>query len=266
MTTATRPVGDQLRHWRQRRRLSQLELAVQAQISTRHLSFVETGRSHPTAAMIRRITEELDVPLRERNQLLLAGGYAPSYSQRELAGPELAMILESLRAVLAGHGPFPALVLNRWWELIDSNPAVDVLVAGCAPELLEPPVNVLRLSLHPAGLAPRIVNLGQWRARLLQQLQHRIDATGDNRLIELAQELRGYPGDRVGPAPTGLPVLPLVLRADDRELSFFSMAAAVETATDVTVSELVLEAFYPADAATAAYLHHGITGDRGAAP
>ena len=254
MTTAQLPVGQQLRHWRQRRRLSQLDLASQSEISTRHLSFVETGRARPTPEMILRLTEHLEVPLRERNQLLLAGGYAPRYPEHDLAGPDLATILDSLRIVLTAHGRFPALVLNRWWELIDSNAAVDVLVQGCAAELLEPPVNVLRLSLHPAGLAPRIVNLGQWRAHLLHQLHRRIEATDDARLIELDHELRAYPGAADAPPAAGLAVLPLVLRAGDQQLSFFSMAATVETAADVTVSELVLEAFYPADAGTAAWL------------
>ena len=154
------PVGQLLREWRERRRLSQLELSIQADISTRHLSFVETGRSRPTPEMILRLTEQLEVPLRERNQLLLAGGYAPAYPQHGLDEPELASVRAALRQVLRGHEPYPAVVINRWWDLVDGNAALGALIAGCAPELLEPPVNVLRLSLHPDGLAPRIVNLG----------------------------------------------------------------------------------------------------------
>src|SRR3954453_2756711 len=156
MTAPPRPVGQLLREWRERRRLSQLELSIQAEISTRHLSFVETGRSRPTPEMIVKLTEHLDVPLRERNQLLLAGGYAPIYPQHGLDAPELASVREALRLVLAGHEPYPALVINRWWELLEANAAVAVLTAGCAPELLAPPVNVLRLSLHPGGMAPQI--------------------------------------------------------------------------------------------------------------
>src|SRR5690349_15096620 len=187
MTTATvrAPVGQLLREWRERRRLSQLELSIQADISTRHLSFVETGRSRPTPEMIVRLTEQLDVPLRERNQLLLAGGYAPAYPQHDLDGPELASVRTALAQVLRGHEPYPAVVINRWWELVEGNSAVSVLVAGCAPHLLEPPVNVLRLSLHPQGMAPRIVNLAQWRAHLLEQLHRRAVQTGDARLREL---------------------------------------------------------------------------------
>ena len=213
----TRPVGELLREWRERR-LSQLNLAIQADISARHLSFVETGRSQPTAGMILRLTEQLQIPLRERNVLLLAGGYAPAFPQHDLQAP--------------GAGQ----------------------CARCAPELLEPPVNVLRLSLHPDGMAPRIVNLGQWRAHLLSQLRHRAAALGDPRLSELYEELRKYPGgiDEAHP-PEGV-VLPLHYRHGDRELALFSISAAVATATDVTVDELAVESFYPADAATAAAL------------
>ena len=248
---STRPVGELLRTWRERRRLSQLELASQAEISTRHLSFVETGRSRPTPAMILKLTEHLDVPLRERNQLLLAGGYAPAYPQRGLDAPELANVCAALRLVLAGHQPFPALVIDRWWDLLDSNPAVGVLVEGCAPELLEPPVNVLRLSLHPDGMAPRIRNLAQWRTHLLGQVRRRAAQTGDPRLAELFDELRGYPGGEDTTLPALNVVLPLRLEHRVGELSFFSIAATVETAADVTVDELAIESFYPADEETA---------------
>lgn len=249
-STATRPVGDLLREWRERRRLSQLELSIRAEVSTRHLSFVETGRSRPTPEMIVRLTEHLEVPLRERNQLLLAGGYAPAYPQHGLDAPERASVREALRLVLGGHEPYPALVINRWWELLDANAAVSVIIEGCAPHLLEPPVNVLRLSLHPDGMAPRIINLGQWRAHLLEQLRRRSELTGDARLTELEQELRSYPGgeDRALP-PTNV-VLPLQLRHRAGDL-FFSVAATVETAADITVEELVIESFYPADPDTA---------------
>jgi transcriptional regulator with XRE-family HTH domain len=252
--TAPAPVGQLLREWRERRRLSQLDLSIQADISTRHLSFVETGRSRPTPEMILRLTEQLDVPLRERNQLLLAGGYAPAYPQHGLDEPELASVRDALRQVLRGHEPYPAVVINRWWDLVDGNAAMAVLVNGCAPRLLEPPVNVLRLSLHPDGMAPRIINLGQWRAHLLEQLHRRALQTGDARLQALEAELRSYPGGHSDtPAPTDV-VLPLQLRHGERELSLFSIEAHVGTATDVTVEELSIETFYPADTETAAAL------------
>jgi transcriptional regulator with XRE-family HTH domain len=251
MTSATRPVGELLRDWRERRRLSQLELSIQAEISTRHLSFVETGRSRPTPEMIVRLTEHLEVPLRERNQLLLAGGYAPAYPQHGLDAPELAAVRAAMTSVLAGHQPYPALVIDRWWNLLDANDAVGRLVAGCAAELLAPPVNVLRLSLHPDGLAPRIVNLGEWRAHLLERVRRRADVTGDERLRELLAELRGYPGgDEPAAAPHSV-VLPMRLRQGEHELSMFTLSAAVETTSDITVQEMVIESFYPADEPTA---------------
>src|SRR4051794_25373783 len=209
MSAPPQPVGRLLREWRQRRRLSQLELSIQAEISTRHLSFVETGRSRPTPEMIVRLTEHLDVPLRERNQLLLAGGYAPAYPQHGLDEPELASGPAALRQVLHGHEPYPAVVINRWWDLVDSNAAIAVLTQGCAPHLLEPPVNVLRLCLHPEGLAPRILNLAQWRGHLLEQVHRRALQTGDARLGELERELSGYPGGADAPAAPGAVVLPL---------------------------------------------------------
>lgn len=256
MTTKTphRPVGLLLREWRERRRLSQLDLSIQAHISTRHLSFVETGRSRPTPEMILRLSEQLEVPLRERNAILLAGGYAPAYRQHELSAPELDSARGALRQVLAGHEPCPAVMVNRWWELLDANAAVGVLLEGCAAELLEPPVNVLRVSLHPAGMAPRIVNLGEWRAHLLSQLRRRADVMGDVRLHELHQELTAYPGGTAGSPSSSDVVLPLRFRRAERELSFFSISATVGTATDVTVDELAIESFYPADRATARVL------------
>ena len=255
-TTAQRDVGTLLREWRERRRFSQLDLSLRAEVSTRHLSFVETGRSRPTAEMIERLAAHLDVPLRERNRLLLAAGFAPVHPHHDLDEPDLAAVREALRVVLVAHQPHPAVLLNRWWEMVDANAAAGALLEGVDPALLAPPVNVLRLSLHPRGLAPRIVNLGQWRGHLLEQLAQRIDRTADPRLVELAEELAGYPGAEVEAAPA-LPtavVLPLRLRSPARELSFFSIAAHVGTATDVTVEELTIEAFYPADAATAAAL------------
>ena len=258
MTTASptrQPeVGALLREWRERRRLSQLELSLQAEVSTRHLSFVETGRSRPTADMIERLAGQLDVPLRERNRLLLAGGFAPAHPEHDLDEPDLAAVRDALKVVLAAHEPHPAVLFNRWWELVDANAAIAPLLDGVDPALLEPPVNVLRLSLHPRGLAPRITNLGRWRGHLLEQLAQRIDRTADPKLVELAAELAGYPGGEAAPASPTDVVLPLRLASPAGELSFFSIAAHVGTATDVTVEELTLEAFYPADEATAAVM------------
>ena len=259
MTALGTEVGSLLREWRERRRLSQLELSLRAEVSTRHLSFVETGRSRPTAEMIERLAGHLDVPLRERNRLLLVGGYAPAHPEHGLDEPQLAAVRDALRTVLTAHEPHPALLFNRWWELVDANAAVAPLLEGVDPALLAPPVNVLRLSLHPGGLAPRIGNLSQWRGHLLEQLRQRIDRTGDARLVELAAELAAYPGGTPEPAAPTAVVLPLRLTTAAGELSFFSIAAHVGTAADVTVEELTLEAFYPADRATAESF-------RGAAP
>ena len=252
--SALRSVGELLREWRHRRRLSQLDLAIEADISARHLSFVETGRSRPTSQMILQLAEHLDVPLRERNALLLAGGYAPAYPQRGLGEPELAAVRAALRQVLDGHQPYPALVVNRWWELLDANPAVPVLTAGAAPWLLEPPVNVLRLSLHPDGMAPRIANLAEWRAHVLARLHRQAATTADPRLDGLHEELRGYPGGLADTPPGPSVMVPLRYRLGGTELALFSTTAVIGTPRDVTVDELAIEAFYPADTATASAL------------
>ncbi|MGD9991001.1 helix-turn-helix domain-containing protein [Pseudonocardia sp.] len=257
-TAATRPVGVLLREWRERRRLSQLELSNRTEVSTRHLSWIETGRSRPTARMILRIADDLEVPLRERNEMLLAAGFAPAYPQHGLDDPALADVRGALRAVLAAHLPHPALLLDRWWDLVDANAAAATLLAGCAPHLLEPPVNVLRVSLHPDGLAPRIANLPQWRAHLLGQVRRRADRTGDARLAALHAELAAYPGGTDEAPGAGAVVVPLRLRVAGAELALFSLAAHVTTAADVTVEELAVETFHPADAATAAALR-GLT-------
>ena len=250
--------GELLRHWRQRRRLSQLDLAVEAGVSSRHLSFVETGRSRPTSDMILRLAEHLDVPLRDRNALLLAGGYAPAYPERSLAEPELQAVRHALKRILDGHQPYPAVLVNRWWELVDANAGIALFTRDVNPELLQPPANVLRLSLHPDGMAPHIANLPEWRAHLLARLHHQVVATGDARLAELRDELAAYPGGLSQPPPARADVVvPLRYRADRRELSFLSITAMVGTPMDVTVSELAIESFYPADAPTAAALGGG---------
>ena len=247
--------GDLIRQWRQRRRLSQLDLAIAANVSSRHLSFVETGRSHPTSQMILHLAEHLDVPLRDRNALLLAGGYAPVYPERTLAAPELRAVQGALARVLAGHEPYPAAVVNRWWELVDANAGIALFTGDVRPELLEPPVNVLRLSLHPDGMAPRIANLPEWRAHLLARLHRQAEATGDPRLFSLYSELEAYPGGlgdqgAQPPLPTDV-VVPLRYRTAQAELSFLSITAVIGTPMDVTVEELAIESFYPADPQTA---------------
>jgi transcriptional regulator with XRE-family HTH domain len=253
--TMDQHAGHLLREWRQRRRLSQLDLAIAANVSSRHLSFVETGRSRPTSEMILHLAEHLDVPLRDRNALLLAGGYAPAYAERGLAEPELTAVRQALQRVLAGHEPYPAVVVNRWWELVDANAAIEMFTQTAAPELLKPPVNVLRLSLHPDGMAPRIVNLPQWRAHLLARLDRQAEATGDQRLAALHDELAAYPGGESGRPPATDVAVPLRYRAGHTELSFLSLTAVVGTPLDITVSELAIESFYPADETTAAALN-----------
>jgi transcriptional regulator with XRE-family HTH domain len=257
MTDVAAPsrVGSLLREWRQRRHLSQLDLALEAGVSTRHLSFVETGRSRPSADMVLHLADQLDVPLRDRNALLLAAGYAPAYGQRGLDEPDMGPVRDALGQVLAGHDPWPAVVVDRHWGMVAGNRAVALLTAGVAPHLLEPPVNVLRVSLHPEGVAPRIANLAEWRAHLLERLGRQAVSTGDPALAALHEELAAYPGG--GPAPHRDPAaaeiaVPLRLRAGDAELSFISTMTTFGTATDITVAELAIESFFPADAATAA--------------
>jgi transcriptional regulator with XRE-family HTH domain len=248
------PVGNLLRDWRRRRHLSQLDLALDAGISARHLSFVETGRSKPSPEMVLRLADELDVPLRDRNQLLLAAGYAPVYGERALDDDEMAPVREALQQVLDGHEPYPAVVVDRGWNMVAANRAVGLLTALVSPALLEPPVNVLRASLHPDGMATHIANLGQWREHLLHRLGRHVTLTGDETLAALYEELAGYPGPDPAPAaPTAVPdiVVPLRLRTPGGELAFFSTVTTFGTPVDVTVSELAVEAFFPADAATA---------------
>ncbi len=250
------PLGMLLRDWRQRRRLSQLDLALEAGVSARHLSFVETGRSKPSREMVLHLAEELDVPLRERNRLLLAAGFAPAYAQRTIDAPELEPVREALDLVLGAHEPFPALVVDRWWNLVAANRAVTLLTSGVAPALLEPPANVLRLSLHPNGLAPRIANLGEWRAHLLGRLRRELALTADPALAELLEEVGGFPAGEpfeLHGSESGIAV-PLRVHTGEQELSFLSTVVTFGTAIDVTVAELSIEAFFPADAATATAL------------
>ena len=275
MTTTQAGVGPLLRDWRRRRRLSQLDLALEAGVSARHLSFLETGRSRPSPQMVIHLAEQLEVPLRERNRMLLAAGYAPVYGERALDAPELEPVRRALDLVLGGHEPYPALVVDRGWDIVAANRAVALLTEGVAPELLGPPANAMRLALHPDGLAPRIVNLGEWRSHLLERLGRQVVLSGDAALAELFEEVSGYPGPPAEePSVEGDIVVSLHLRTGGRDLRFFSTVAVFGTAVDITVSELAflstvatfgtpldvmvaelaVESFFPADAATAAAL------------
>lgn len=246
----------QLRDWRTRRRLSQLDLALEADISTRHLSFVETGRAQPSREMILKLADQLEIPLREQNTLLLAGGYAPVYGEQDFESPNLTQARDAVRRIVEGHAPYPALAVDRHWKLVISNQVVDTLLGVTVdPALIEAPVNVLRVSLHPNGLAPRIVNLAEWRAHLLQRLERQIAHSGDATLIELREELSSYP------APPGRPpaqldalLVPLVLRTDAGVLRLFSTTTVFGTPQEITLSELAIESFFPADTDTAEIL------------
>ena len=253
----TQEVGSLLRDWRKRRHLSQLDLACDADISTRHLSFLETGRSLPSREMLLHLAEQLEIPLRERNALLLAAGFAPVFRERPLSDPALQAARKVIELVLAGHEPFPALAVDRHWSLIASNRTVPLLMADVEPSLLKPPVNVLRLTLHPKGLAPRIANFEEWRSHLLVRLRRQVDLSADPVLAALLKELTEYPGsavDRPEPQSTadyaGVAV-PFQLAISDGVLSFISTTTVFGTPVDITLSELALESFFPANAATA---------------
>jgi transcriptional regulator with XRE-family HTH domain len=249
MTATDNRVGLLLRDWRQRRRLSQMDLALEAGVSTRHLSFVETGRSRPSPEMVLHLADQLEVPLRERNQLLLAAGYAPRYGARSLDDPALASVRDAVGRVLTGHEPYPAFAVDRGWNMLMSNGALGPLLDGVAAELLVPPVNCMRVALHPDGLAPRIVNLGEWRGHLLNRLAREIQLTGDPELEELYDELFAYPGPVSDDAPEASAVM--VELQLDTGLQFFSTVTTFGTGRDVTISELSIEAFFPADTQTA---------------
>jgi transcriptional regulator with XRE-family HTH domain len=255
-TSVTSPgVGPLLREWRQRRHRSQLELALEAGVSARHISFLETGRSNPSREMVIGLASELEVPLRERNELLIAAGYAPEYRQLAYEDPDLAPVRGAIEQVLSAHDPYPAVVVDRHWELVAANRGLGLLTEGVAPHLLEAPANALRISMHPEGMAPRIVNLGEWRAHTLRRLERQMRLTGDPAIAGLIDELVSYPGPDPADQPeTGHGVfVPLRVRGPkDEELRFFGTIATFGTAVDVTVAELSIESFFPADDATAA--------------
>lgn len=249
-----KPVGEHIRAWRQRRRMSQLDLALEAEISTRHLSFLETGRTQPSREMVLRLADQLEIPLRERNVILVAAGFAPVFPERPLADPGLAQARRAVEVILKGHEPYPALAVDLRWNLVAANAAVAPLLEGVAPELLAEPVNVVRLALHPRGLASRTANLAEWRAHLIERLRRQLDLTADDGLAALLEEVRGYPpapaSDRRG-EDLGLVATPYQLMAGERLLSFWSTTTVFGSAVDITLSELTLETFFPADPATA---------------
>ncbi|WP_205697254.1 helix-turn-helix domain-containing protein [Conexibacter sp. SYSU D00693] len=256
------PVGQLLRAWRERRRLSQMDLALEAAVSTRHLSFVETGRSKPSREMVLHLAEHLDLRLRDRNELLLAAGYAPVYGEAGLDAPQMAPVREAVRRVLAAHEPFPAVAVDRGWDVVETNASVAIFLEGIAPPLAQPPLNALRLTLHPDGMAPRIANLGEWRAHLLGRLRRHVALTADEGLAALHAELAAYPCDDPEPevdlpGPADVAV-PLRLRHPEGELAFLSTVSVFGTPLDVTVSELAIESFFPLDEHTAAVLRAAV--------
>ncbi|RDI62943.1 helix-turn-helix domain-containing protein [Nocardia pseudobrasiliensis] len=257
MTTAVAhpgPFAHELRRWRGLRRWSQLDLAIRADTTQRYLSFLEQGRSQPGRAMVIRLSESLGLSLRERNALLTSAGYAPAFHESGLDAAELEPVRDALRCILEGHMPYPALVVDRHSNLVEANAAMDLFFEGCAPELLRPPVNVRRLALHPDGLAPRVINLPEWGRHVTDALRNRVRASPDPELEQFVTELESYlPPTEPGPGYLGFAV-PLRLRSDAGELRLITTLTSFATATDVTLAELHLEAFLPADEATARLL------------
>jgi transcriptional regulator with XRE-family HTH domain len=259
VSDAAHTFGPLLREWRQRRRMSQFGLALEGNISARHVSFLETGRAQPSRDMVLHLAEHLALPLRDRNVMLAAAGYAPVFGERKLDDPALAAARRAVELVIRGHSPYPAIAVDRHWTLVAANDAIPPLLAGVDAELLRPPVNVMRLALHPSGLAPRTVNLAEWRGHLLERLRRQAEASADPVLIALREELQAYPAPNASRPPrpardyAGM-VVPFELLTEAGVLAFFSTVTVFGTPVDVTLSELALECFYPADAATAEIL------------
>jgi transcriptional regulator with XRE-family HTH domain len=257
--TVAPSAGALIRRWRERRKLSQLALSSVAAVSSRHLSFIETGRARPSREMVLHLAHQLEVPLREQNRMLLAAGYAPIYPDGGLEGPDSQPVRQALDRFLAAHEPYPAVVVDRHWNLVAANRGLAVLTGRVSPALMDPPVNALRVALHPDGMAPDIVNLDEWSHHLLHRLSRQVNLTGDEGLAELYDELVGYPGvvvtDPHDALETPSPILQaLQLRTDRGDLSLFTTVTVFGTTLDVTLAELAIEAFYPADGLTAGRL------------
>ncbi|WP_345555955.1 helix-turn-helix transcriptional regulator [Streptomonospora halophila] len=259
MTVTTEPVGALMRRWREHRRRSQLDVSLAADVSTRHLSYIETGRASPSRGMIERLCEELDVPLRERNALYLAAGFAPAHPERPFT--DLGAAGDAVRSVLTGQEPNPALAVNVCWELLAANRAMSAFLHGVPPELTKPAINVLRVTLHPDGLAPRIRNLGRWRRHVLRRVRRQLDRTAAPGLAELLAELEGYPGPGGDPAEDGAAsdasddlAVPLRMATEYGDLALLYTTTVFGSPRDVTLDEIAIETFYPADPATARLL------------
>ncbi|MFD9948407.1 helix-turn-helix domain-containing protein [Nonomuraea sp. NPDC059022] len=250
--------GDLLRSWRQRRRVSQLDLAIEAEVSARHVSFLETGRARPSREMVMKLAEELEVPLRHRNRLLVAAGFAPVFRERDVTAPEMDAVRRALDKILAGHQPYPAVVVDATWNLVAANEAAGMFMDGVPDHLLKDPINIMRLSLHPEAMGGRLLNLPEVRAHLLHRLRRQAETSGDGRLAELHDELAAYtyPGVELNvavvPSPADI-LLPLRVRHGERVLSMFTTIATFGTPVEVTVSELAIETFWPNDEETAAF-------------
>ena len=245
-------LGQLLRDWRKRRRMSQLDLALEADISQRHMSFVENGRSQPSRELVIRLADSLDLSLRNRNALLVAAGFAPANSERSFDDPSLESAREVVQRILDAHSPFPALAVDRHWHLLAANASVTALMVGIDESLLASPINVLRLSLHPGGLAPRIVNLAEWKHHLLDRLERQMEASGDEVLERLADELRAYPAPASRlPNASGAIAVPMILDSPLGRLSFLSTTTMFGTPVEVTLAEMAIETFFPADRETA---------------
>ncbi|WP_079075116.1 helix-turn-helix domain-containing protein [Streptomyces atriruber] len=254
-------VGPLLRGWRERRRVSQLELALRADSSARHISFVETGRSRPSEEFLLRLADHLDVPVRDRNSLLLAAGYAPRFRETPLDDPTMGTLREGLEQLLAGYEPYPALVVDASYDVIAANRGIMMMLDGIPEHVFTEPMNAMRLTLHPEGLAPRIRNLREWRGHLLHQMERQIALQRSDALRAVYEEVAAYPladpGEDAFEAGAEVPyfALPLRFEHDGHVLSFVSSISTFNTPMDVTVAELAIETLLPADPATSKYLH-----------
>lgn len=251
MASKAEPFGARLRHWRSHRRMTQMDLAGEAEISTRHLSFIETGRAQPSREMVLRLAQTLNLPLRERNVLLVAAGFAPVHAERPLSDPALRPAADAVGLVLGAHEPWPCVAIDRHWNLVQANRALGPYLEGAASGLLAPPVNLLRLSLHPEGLGSRLVNHGEWRDHVMARLRRSLAISADPGIADLLQEMGSLPSplrrrDRTGAGVEGV-LTPMVLETSAGRVSMFSTTTVFGTPLDVTLDEVAIESFFPAD-------------------